>query len=223
MNAISVEKVSMIYKNPRVEPVVALQHVDCVFKRGESYAITGESGAGKSTLLNLLAGLLSPTEGKVVIMDKDWAQMSDWEQSKVRSNHIGMVVQNFALIEHISVLENCMMAAILAGKGKKYGRKRAEELLDSLGLTDYQKIKASYLSGGQRQRVAIARALMNEPEIILADEPTGALDSVTAMQAIKTLLSATKKESTVILVTHNVSYADLCDHHYVIRDGVMDT
>ena len=141
----------------------------------------------------------------------------------MRSNHIGLIVQDFALLEYLTVLENCVLAAVLAGKGRQYGRKRAEELLASLEMSDYLETKVCYLSGGQRQRVAIARALMNQPEIILADEPTGALDSVTGMQAVKTLLGMTRDARCVIMVTHNAAYADLCDHHIRICDGVIDT
>ena len=156
-------------------------------------------------------------------MNREWRQLTDRERSEMRSNHIGLIVQDFALLEYLTVLENCVLAAVLAGKGRQYGRKRAEELLASLEMSDYLETKVCYLSGGQRQRVAIARALMNQPEIILADEPTGALDSVTGMQAVKTLLGMTRDARCVIMVTHNAAYADLCDHHIRICDGVIDT
>lgn len=222
MEVVRLERVGMTYRNPHVEPVNALANATYAFEKGKSYAITGESGAGKSTLLNIIAGLITPTAGKITVMGKDWSRMSDREKSRMRGDHIGLVVQDFALIEHITVLENCVLASVLAGKGKKLGERRAKKLLKLLGLTEYQMTKACYLSGGQRQRVAIARALMNEPEIILADEPTGALDSVTGMHAVETLLGAAKETSTIIMVTHNIAYADLCDNHIVIRDGVLD-
>lgn len=221
MEVVRLEQVGMTYKIPHVEPVNALSDATYSFEKGMSYAITGESGAGKSTLLNIIAGLITPSSGNILVMGKDWRRLSDKERSGMRSEHIGLVVQDFALIERITVLENCVLASILSGKDKKFGEKRAKKLLNLLGLREYQMTKACYLSGGQRQRVAIARALMNEPEIILADEPTGALDSVAAMNAVETLLGTTRNKSTVIMVTHNVAYAELCDNHIVIRDGVL--
>lgn len=222
MEVVRLEKAGMTYRNPHVEPVTALAEVTYSFEKGKSYAITGESGAGKSTLLNIIAGLITPSSGRIIVMGKDWSRLSDKEQSKMRCEHIGLVVQDFALIEHITVLENCVLASVLAGRGKKYGERQAKRLLKLLGLSECRKTKACYLSGGQRQRVAIARALMNEPDIVLADEPTGALDSVTGMNAVEMLLGITQETSTVIMVTHNIAYADLCDHHIIIRDGVLD-
>ncbi len=223
MELICLDKVGMTYENAHTEPVCALKEVTYSFERGQSYAIIGESGAGKSTLLNLIAGLITPSAGRVLVMNREWRQLTDRERSEMRSNHIGLIVQDFALLEYLTVLENCVLAAVLAGKGRQYGRKRAEELLASLEMSDYLETKVCYLSGGQRQRVAIARALMNQPEMILADEPTGALDSVTGMQAVKTLLGMTLDARCVIMVTHNAAYADLCDHHIRICDGVIDT
>ena len=223
MELICLDKVGMTYENAHTEPVCALKEVTYSFERGQRYEIIGESGAGKSTLLNLIAGLITPSAGRVLVMNREWRQLTDRERSEMRSNHIGLIVQDFALLEYLTVLENCVLAAVLAGKGRQYGRKRAEELLASLEMSDYLETKVCYLSGGQRQRVAIARALMNQPEIILADEPTGALDSVTGMQAVKTLLGMTRDARCVIMVTHNAAYADLCDHHIRICDGVIDT
>ena len=183
MELICLDKVGMTYENAHTEPVCALKEVTYSFERGQSYAIIGESGAGKSTLLNLIAGLITPSAGRVLVMNREWRQLTDRERSEMRSNHIGLIVQDFALLEYLTVLENCVLAAV----------------------------------------VAIARALMNQPEIILADEPTGALDSVTGMQAVKTLLGMTRDARCVIMVTHNAAYADLCDHHIRICDGVIDT
>ena len=222
MSRIALENVSMIYRAPRTEPVCALTDVSYCFEAGKSYAITGESGSGKSTLLNIIAGLLRPTSGKATVMGANWADMSDAEQCKIRCAHVGLVVQDFALIEQITVLENCLLAAVLNKQSKKAGLLRANELLETLGLTAFRKTKACYLSGGQRQRVAIARALMNKPEILLADEPTGALDSATSMQVVQTLLESTEGKRTLIMVTHNTSYANLCDHHLSLKDGALD-
>lgn len=223
MEVVRLERVGMTYRNRHVEPVKALTEATYSFEKGKSYAITGESGAGKSTLLNIIAGLITPSSGTIFVMGKDWSRLSDKEQSKMRCENIGLVVQDFALIEHITVLENCVLASVLAGKGKKFGERQAKRLLSLLGLPECLKTKACHLSGGQRQRVAIARALMNDPDIILADEPTGALDSITGMNAVETLLRTMQDTSTVIMVTHNVAYADLCDHRINIRDGVLDT
>ena len=222
MSRIALENVSMIYRAPRTEPVHALTDVSYCFEAGKSYAITGESGSGKSTLLNIIAGILRPTSGKAMVMGSDWAVMSDAKQCRMRCAHVGLVVQDFALIEQITVLENCLLAAVLNQQSRKAGLLRANELLETLGLTAFRKTKACYLSGGQRQRVAIARALMNRPEILLADEPTGALDSATSMQVVRTLLKSTEGERTLIMVTHNTTYASLCDHRLSLRDGVLD-
>lgn len=138
----------MTYENAHTEPVCALKEVTYSFERGQSYAIIGESGAGKSTLLNLIAGLITPLAGRVLVMNREWRQLTDRERSEMRSNHIGLIVQDFALLEYLTVLENCVLAAVLAGKGRQYGRKRAEELLASLEMSDYLGTKVCYLSGG---------------------------------------------------------------------------
>lgn len=135
-----------------------LHGIDLAVYPGEFVAIVGESGSGKSTLLNIIAGILRPTSGKAMVMGSDWAAMSDAKQCRMRCAHVGLVVQDFALIEQITVLENCLLAAVLNQQSRKAGLLRANELLETLGLTAFRKTKACYLSGGQRQRVAIARA-----------------------------------------------------------------
>lgn len=223
MSLYELQNISKTYFAEKTTPVKALKSVSLSFDAGVSYAITGESGSGKSTLLNIVAGLLKPTEGKRIFDGQDLSTLSDSKMCHLRNQKMGIVVQDFALLEQSTVLDNCMLPATIAGKSGKEAKVRALELLDDMGLTDIAGKKACHLSGGQRQRVAIIRALMNRPELILADEPTGALDSENAEKIMALLVKETKRGAALVLVTHNLSYAALCQQHYRIRDGVLDT
>lgn len=219
MPLVELVDIGMTYGMKTPAPVVALRGISCCFERGVNYAITGASGSGKSTMLNIIAGLLTPTAGEVQVNGKSMAGLKDGQRCAVRNQHIGMVVQDFALLEYCTVEENCVAPAIIAGKRLSEARKRARELFARVGLAEVAGQKARYLSGGQRQRVAVARAMMNQPELLLADEPTGALDSVNAQRVLSLLLGERERGATLILVTHNPEFAALCDRQVVLVDG----
>ena len=221
MDIVSMKDVGMIYGASRSKEAMtrALQHVSFSFRQGVNYAVTGASGSGKSTMLNIVAGLLIPTEGECVVCGENLSRLSDRKLCELRNKHIGVVVQDFALLEHSTVLENCMFPALLAGMNRKEARNRAFMLAESLGIGDIVKKKVKHLSGGQRQRTAAVRALMNSPKLILADEPTGSLDSAASLAVMKLLLGAKDQGNTLILVTHNPDLANLCDEECVLKDG----
>ena len=203
------------------EAVHALKNVNLVIEEGKFTAILGKSGSGKSTLMNIIGALDSPTNGTIeskgVILNK----LSKNELAKYRNNTTGFVFQSFYLEPTFTVLENVAMPLTIAGINKKEREKRAKELIDELGLSDKINKKASELSGGQKQRVSIARALVSNPDIILADEPTGNLDSQNGMEVMKLLKEIVKKGKSVILVTHNMEDASNADNIIEIKDGVV--
>ncbi|HYD10355.1 MAG TPA: ATP-binding cassette domain-containing protein, partial [Acidimicrobiales bacterium] len=163
--------------DPDTAPVRALRGADLAVRRGELVALMGPSGSGKSTLLNVIAGLERPDDGEVLVAGRDIAAMSEDALAKLRRAHVGIVFQFFNLIDGMSSLENVALAALAAGVPRKQAMRRASDLLDLLGLLEKSGASPAALAGGQRQRLAIARALANEPTLLLADEPTGALDS----------------------------------------------
>jgi len=203
--------------------VHALQGISISVHRGETVSITGASGAGKSTLLHVLGGLERPSSGQVRFDGRDLYAISARQRTLVRSLRIGFVFQSYHLLPELDVLENVMLPS-LAGKGALRGleahRERARELLKRVGLEHRAVHRPTELSGGEQQRVALARALMNDPEIVLADEPTGNLDSRTGGQVLEylfTLLSAQGR--TLLMVTHNDVVAGLCRRRLVLHDG----
>lgn len=189
------------------KPFTALHDINLTFDRSEFVAILGPSGCGKTTLLNLIGGLDQYTSGDLVIENKSTKRFDDRDWDAYRNNKVGFIFQNYNLINHISIIENVELGMTLAGKSLEERRKKAEEVLIRVGLEDQMYKRSAQLSGGQKQRVAIARALANDPEIILADEPTGALDSVTSVQILE-LIQEISKEKLVIMVTHNQDLAD---------------
>ena len=189
------------------ETVKALKGVDICFRRNEFVSILGPSGCGKTTLLNIIGGLDRYTDGDLIIDGKSTKEFKDKDWDNYRNHRVGFVFQNYNLIPHQTVLENVELALILSGVSKKERRARAIEVLTQVGLGDKLKSKPNQLSGGQMQRVAIARALVNDPEIILADEPTGALDSKTSVQIME-LIKKVSKDRLVIMVTHNPELAE---------------
>lgn len=221
MSLYELQHITMTYRTDKTTPVRALKDVTLSFEAGTSYAITGESGSGKSTLLNIIAGLLTPTEGKRFFEGRELSVLSDGKLCRLRNERMGMVVQDFALLEQSTVLDNCMMPALIAGRSGREARTRALDMLDEMNLTDLAGKKACRLSGGQRQRIAVIRALMNHPALILADEPTGALDTENTEKIMELLVSETKRGATLVLVTHNLSCAALCDEQRSLRDGVL--
>jgi putative ABC transport system ATP-binding protein len=185
----------------------ALNGVSLGVERGEFLAVMGPSGSGKSTLLNLVAGLDRPTSGRVLVDGRDLGRAGEAELARYRRSGVGFVFQFFNLLGSLTVLENVMVAAQLAGSGTAAARQRARELLAQLGIADQAARYPARLSGGQQQRVAIARALVNRPLLMLADEPTGALDTRSGEQVMELLVEVNRGGQTVLLVTHDAKLA----------------
>lgn len=204
------------------EEITILNGIDLCLKQGESTAIIGKSGSGKSTLLHIAGGLDAPSAGQVLCNGVDFASLDDKKRSELRNLHIGFIFQANLLLEDFNALENVMAPAMIAGKSLKECKPRALELLQKLGLSDRLLHLPSQLSGGEKQRVAICRALMNEPEVIMADEPTGALDEENAQEVEKLLLDLVKEEGrSLLLVTHNQDFAFQCDNVYLLKNHIL--
>ena len=204
-------------------PVRALRGADLDVRRGEFVAVMGPSGCGKSTLLNLIAGLDLPDEGEVSVAGELLNGMAEDDLARMRRRHIGIVFQFFNLLEGMTALENVVMPAVIAGTKRKAAETRARDLLDLLGLGDKAKAAPATLSGGQRQRLAIARALANEPTIVLADEPTGALDSDGGDEILELFRRFHASGQTILMVTHDQPVADAAERIVRMRDGrVLD-
>ncbi|RLE89689.1 MAG: macrolide ABC transporter ATP-binding protein [Thermoprotei archaeon] len=211
--------VAKIYGKGRLA-VKALDEVSFNVGRGEFLVIMGPSGSGKTTLLNILGLLDKPTQGKVFFLGKDVSRLNDAEASKIRAKHIGFVFQTFNLIPWLTALENVEMALAIAGYPFYKRRRRAKELLEAVGLGSRLHHRPTELSGGEQQRVAIARALANNPEVILADEPTGNLDSKSGEVVINILKELSLKQNrTVIVATHNPRIAKVADRIIYLHDG----
>ena len=189
------------------QKVEALRGVDMVFRKSEFVAVLGPSGCGKTTLLNIVGGLDQYTDGDLVISGRSTKEFKDRDWDAYRNHKVGFVFQSYNLIPHQSVLANVELALTLSGVSRQERRRRAKEALEKVGLGDQLRKKPNQMSGGQMQRVAIARALVNDPEILLADEPTGALDSETSVQVME-LLKEIAGDRLVIMVTHNPDLAD---------------
>jgi putative ABC transport system ATP-binding protein len=202
-----------------IAPVRALRGVDLTVERGTFLALMGPSGCGKSTLLNLIAGLEDADEGTIVVAGEPLTDGSEDDHALIRRRHIGIVFQFFNLLEGMTVLENVALPAIIAGRNRKAAETRARDLLDLLGIGDKASVMPGVLSGGQRQRLAIARALANEPTLLLADEPTGALDSEGGREVIELMSRLHSAGQTIILVTHDANVAAAADTVLTMRDG----
>jgi len=203
-------------------PVRALRGADLAIERGEFVAVMGPSGCGKSTMLNLVAGLDVPDEGEVIIAGESLAGKDENTLAIMRREHIGIVFQFFNLLEGMTVLENVVMPAVIAGRKRKVAESRARDLLDLLGIGDKAKQAPGVLSGGQRQRLAIARALANEPTIVLADEPTGALDSEGGEEVLELFRRLHQGGQTILLVTHDQPVACAAERIVRMKDGRVD-
>ncbi len=218
----SVHDLTKIYAKPGSDVQVhALRGVTIEFVEGQSVAICGQSGSGKSTLMNLLGCLDRPTAGRYLLGDDDVSQLDDDALSDIRGRRIGFVFQSFNLIAQLSVLENLEVPLFYQGVPPRIRRERAEHLVDLVGLADRGDHRPSELSGGQQQRAAIARSLINEPLILLADEPTGNLDSATG-EAILALFGELRRQGkTILIVTHDPNVAGRCDRMITLRDGII--
>ena len=203
--------------------VAALRGVNLSIRKGEFVAIVGPSGSGKSTLLNIIGALDRPTSGSVFIRGVNVFSLSDSELATMRNYLIGFIFQSYNLINRTTVLKNVALPAILSGMDGSERERRAMKILDVLGIGEKAHFKPSNLSGGQQQRVAIARALMNDPAIILADEPTGNLDTKTGNEVFDLLkVLSSKFRRTIVMVTHNPELAEATDRAIYIRDGMVE-
>jgi putative ABC transport system ATP-binding protein len=200
-------------------PVWALRGVELVMRRGEFVAVTGPSGCGKSTLLNLVAGLDTPSAGEVVLAGESLLSKDEDELARFRRAHVGFVFQFFNLLEGMTALENVVLAGVIAGSPRRAAEEDGWRLLDLLGLSEKADDVPGVLSGGQRQRLAIARALVNEPTLLLADEPTGALDSVGAAEVLELLGRLHAGGQAILLATHDRVVAEAADRIVTMRDG----
>jgi putative ABC transport system ATP-binding protein len=201
--------------------VRAVDDVDLDVPAGQAVAIMGPSGCGKSTLLHLLGGLQRPTDGEVWLAGRRIDTMSERAVARLRRDAIGLVFQSFHLLDELTAVENVEMAALLAGRSPGRARRRALHLLDQVGLADRATHLPSALSGGQRQRVAIARALTNEPQVLLADEPTGNLDSAATLEVLRLFEELRTAGQTLVVVTHDSRIAAVADRVISMRDGAF--
>jgi len=201
--------------------VLGLRGVDLAVERGEFVAIMGPSGCGKSTLLNLLAGLDRPSSGEVWLEGRRIDGLSETELARLRRRRLGFVFQFFNLVPTLSAVENVELPLLLVGRRRGDARRSANELLIRLGVGDSQGAAPAQLSGGQQQRVALARALANRPDIVLADEPTGNLDSAAARDVLRLFRDARDRGQTLLLVTHDASVASAADRVITLRDGLV--
>lgn len=201
--------------------VRAVDGVDLDIEPGETVAIMGPSGCGKSTVLHLLSGLDRPTDGEVWLEGQRVDKMRERQLARLRRDKVGIVFQGFHLVDELTARENVELPALLAGRSPKLARRRASELLDRVGLADRAWHLPSALSGGERQRVAVARALANDPAVLLADEPTGNLDSSATLEVLKLFENLHASGLTILVVTHDERIAATADRLISMRDGVF--
>lgn len=216
---ISIKNLVKIFNEDKPNACKALGGLSLEIQDGECIAITGKSGSGKSTLLNILCGIESASSGEVIVDGIDITRLKDVELAKYRSQNIGVVMQDFCLINECSALENVMLPLNFIKMKGSERIKRASELIYGVGLGHFLKKKVSQLSGGEKQRVAIARALAADAKYIFADEPTGALDTSTSKEIMDMLLRINAKGKTIVLVTHELSIAERCSRTINISDG----
>jgi len=218
-------KISDIKRNFALgdETVYVLKGIDLEVNKGEFIALMGPSGSGKSTLMNLIGCLDTPTSGTYILNRRDVSKMKDDELAEIRNKEIGFVFQTFNLLPRTTALDNVALPMIYAGYSKKERQKRAAEVLEQVGLGDRMDHQPNQLSGGQRQRVAVARALVNKPSIILADEPTGNLDSKTSEEIMKLINEIHDNGNTIILVTHEEEIASYAHRIIRLRDGKIES
>jgi len=217
---IKMVNITKVYSGADVE-TTALKNIDLVVKKGEFLAITGRSGSGKSTLMHVIGLLDTPTSGTYFLNGTDVSKLGEDELAFQRNKEVGFVFQSFNLLPKLNALENVILPAIYAGVKTKERTEKAVELLTELGLEDHLNKRPNQMSGGQQQRVAIARALMNDPELILADEPTGNLDTKSGDDVMKTLKQLNKEGKTVVLITHEHDIALQAQKILHLEDGML--
>lgn len=218
MPIIQLKNIKKTYKIDKLE-VLALRNINLEVKAGEFLAIMGPSGSGKSTLMNIIGLLDRPTSGGYLLKGKDVSIKSGWERARIRNQEIGFVFQNFNLLPRQSALNNVILPMVYAKVPPKERKEKAEQILKQIGLEKRLKHKPNELSGGEKQRVAIARALVNEPSIILADEPTGNLDSKSGQEIMEIFKKLNKQGKTIIVVTHEKTIADYTKQTIKLLDG----
>jgi putative ABC transport system ATP-binding protein len=217
-SVIEMQNVTKIYKMDSVS-VVGVENINLKIKKGEFVCVMGPSGSGKSTMLHLMGCLDKPTYGKVLIDGVDASKMSEEELANLRKVKIGFVFQFFNLYPTLTALENVELPMIIAEKDKEFRKKRAIELLKMVEMEEFKDHLPSQLSGGQRQKIAIARALANDPPIILADEPTGNIDSKAGEEIMKIFKNLNKRGKTIVVVTHNENVAKFAERIIRLKDG----
>ncbi|MHA1746212.1 MAG: ABC transporter ATP-binding protein [Promethearchaeota archaeon] len=221
-NILEIHNVEKIFNKGKRNEVQVLKGIDFHMKAGDFFALMGPSGSGKSTLLNIVGGLLNCTAGDVAINNTDLYTLDDDKLTEMRSKHIGWVFQSFGLIDNLTALENIIIPLNLAEIYDQEAETRAKELIKLVGLEDRADHFPDGLSGGQNQRVGIARALANNPEILLADEPTGNLDTRTGAEIIALFKELSKMGKAILMVTHDVKLAHASDQVFVLRDGKVE-
>ena len=222
MSIASIQNLTKIYGEPGSKVCVeALRGLTIDFVEAESVAICGQSGSGKSTLMNLLGCLDRPTSGRYFLGNTDVARLADDQLSDIRGRRIGFVFQNFNLIPQLTVLENLEVPLLYQGCPARTRHERAQELIDLVDLSDRAQHRPAELSGGQQQRVAIARSLINDPLLVLADEPTGNLDTATGEMILEIFGALRSRGKTIIMVTHEQAVAQHCERVITLRDGLV--
>ena len=217
------KEIKKSFKSPNGETIDVLRGANLEIARGQSISLRGESGAGKTTFLNVIAGLESPTSGEIYWDGQRVDNLSNSKQARLRAGFMGFVFQNYCLVPELNALENVELAARIAGKFDASARKRAKELLDSVGLSGRLRHLPSQMSGGEKQRVAIARAVMNNPRVILADEPAGNLDEATGLEVMDIFLTLCSSYSTsLLLITHNPEFAARTSAQVKLAAGVLE-
>lgn len=216
------ENIRKVYNTGKVE-VEALRNVDLHVKRGDFLTVIGPSGSGKSTLMNIMGCLDKPTSGNYALNGLNIKDMDDNTLSELRNKEIGFVFQNFNLLPYASTYENVEMPLLFAGVSGKIRREKVTSILNKVGLSDRMYHRPNELSGGQKQRVAIARALVNSPNIILADEPTGNLDTQSGAEIMQLFVDLWKEGNTIIMITHDPRAKEYTDNFITITDGTIQT
>jgi len=219
---IKIQDVWKKYEMDSAEPLVVLKGINLNIQTGEFIAVTGPSGSGKSTMAHIIGALDKPSWGEVYLKNKSIAKMSESSLAFLRGKTVGFVFQQFNLLPTLTALENVMLPMEIISKSESYAKERAQKLLESLGLGDRLNHKPNQLSGGQQQRVAIARALANDPEVILADEPTGNLDTKSGQFVMDFLEKMNEQGKTIVLITHEMELVKYASRVIHLRDGRIE-